>query len=157
MSRSSEVRAVDGRQWNQIDAGKPPQTTTNHHKPLQTTTRIWDDGYSCAGKKTCIFMTFQWWFVVIWGGLPCRQTTTNHCRNTINNAEFGTMCIHVPVKSMPCLFCVMCNVSIITWCLDRCGHFHDVILNWHQIYSIGGATHTYTILIIAHTCQCFSM
>ena len=25
-------------------------------------------------------------------------------------AEFGTVCIHVPVKSIPCLFCVMCNV-----------------------------------------------
>ena len=67
------------------DAGKPPQTTT----------RIWDDGYSCAGKKqlfclsygsfkvakpcwwstmlfantdhskSCIFTMFQWWFVVI--------------------------------------------------------------------------------------------
>ena len=56
---------------------------------------------------------------------------------------------------MPCLFCVMCKVSgryvsIITLCLDRYGHFNDVILNWQQVYSIGGATHTYTILIIAH-------
>ena len=48
---------------------------------------------------------------------------------------------------MPCLFCVMHKVSgryidcsIITWCLERYGHFDDVILNWHHAYSIGGAT-----------------
>ena len=36
-----------------------------------------------------------------------------------------------------------CNsVSIITWYLERYGHFDDVILNWHQAYSLGGATHT---------------
>ena len=44
----------------------------------------------------------------------------------------------------------ICTVSIITWGLDKYGHFNDVILNWHQVYSIGGATHMYTILIIAH-------
>ena len=71
---------------------KPSQTTTNHHKPPQTTARIWDDDYSCAGKKknslskvwllqssqalsverdafanthrpkSCIFPMFRWWF-----------------------------------------------------------------------------------------------
>ena len=40
------------------------------------------------------------------------------------------------------------DLSIITWCLERYGHFNDVILNWHQAYSIGGATHT--PLIIAY-------
>ena len=34
------------------------------------------------------------------------------------------------------------TVSIITWCLDRYGHFNDAILNWHQVYLIGGATCT---------------
>ena len=24
------------------------------------------------------------------------------------------------------------RLSIITWCLERYGHFDDVILNWHQ-------------------------
>ena len=43
----------------------------------------------------------------------------------------------------------ICTVSVITWRLDRYGHFNDVIFNWHQVYSIGGATHTYAILIIA--------
>ena len=36
-------------------------------------------------------------------------------------------------------------VSIITWCLERYGHFDDVILNCQNLYhaySIGGATHT---------------
>ena len=72
------------------------------------------------------------------------------------------MCIHVPVNTMPCLFCVMCNVSWrYMYCkyyylgLDKYGHLNDVILNWHQVYSIGGATHTYTILIIAHVPMIF--
>ena len=34
------------------------------------------------------------------------------------------------------------RLSIINWCLEQFGHFEDVILNWHQAYSIGGATHT---------------
>ena len=51
---------------------------------------------------------------------------------------------------------------------ERYGHFDDVILNWHQVYPVGGATHTPPILIIAKeyivftiyslllpTCQCF--
>ena len=37
------------------------------------------------------------------------------------------------------------RLSIITWCLDRYGHF-DVIVN---------STHTYTILIIAHMSMLF--
>ena len=49
----------------------------------------------------------------------------------------------------------ICTVSIITWGLDRYGHFNDVILNWHQVYSIGGATHTYAIMIIAHVPMLF--
>ena len=36
------------------------------------------------------------------------------------------------------------------------GHFNDVILNWHQVYSIDGATHTYTIVLLP-MCQCFSI
>ena len=60
----------------------------------------------------------------------------------------------MPVNRMPCLFCVMCNVSwrfmycnvsLITWGLDKYGHFNDVILNWHQVYSIGGATHIHNL------------
>ena len=39
----------------------------------------------------------------------------------------------------------ICTVSIITWGLDKYGHFNDVILNWHQVYSIGGATHTHNL------------
>ena len=39
----------------------------------------------------------------------------------------------------------ICNVSIITWGLDKYGHFNDVILNWHQVYSIGGATHIHSL------------
>ena len=39
----------------------------------------------------------------------------------------------------------ICTVNIITCGLLLYGHFNDVILNWHQVYSIGGATHTYTI------------
>ena len=39
-------------------------------------------------------------------------------------------------------------IDFITWCLERYGHFDDVILNWHQAYSIGGATHT--VLMIAY-------
>ena len=35
---------------------------------------------------------------------------------------------------------LVCTVSIVTWGLDRYGHFNDVILNWDQVYSIGGAT-----------------
>ena len=49
----------------------------------------------------------------------------------------------------------ICTVSIITWGLDKYGHFNDVILNWHQVYSIGGATHTCAILIIAHVPMLF--
>ena len=36
----------------------------------------------------------------------------------------------------------ICTVSIITWGLNSYEHFNDIILNWHQVYSIGGATHT---------------
>ena len=39
----------------------------------------------------------------------------------------------------------ICTVSIITWGLDKYGHFIDVILNWHQVYSIGGATHIHNL------------
>ena len=39
----------------------------------------------------------------------------------------------------------ICTVSIITWGLDKYGHFNDVILNWHQVYSIGGATHIHNL------------
>ena len=49
-----------------------PHTTTNHHqnvgigsetrddagKPPQTNTRIWDDGYSCAGKKQLFCLSY---------------------------------------------------------------------------------------------------
>ena len=40
---------------------------------------------------------------------------------------------------------VLTTVSIITWGLDKYGHFNDVILNWHQVYSIGGATHIHNL------------
>ena len=151
----------------------------NHHKPLQTTTNIsWDDGYSCAGKKqlfclahgvgearcllvkhdafanthnskSCKFTMYQWWFVVIWGGLPGRQTTTNHYRNAVNMQNLGRcvfMCRWIGCRGC-FVWCAMfhgdiCTVSINTWGLNRYGHFNDVILNWHQVYSIGGATHT---------------
>ena len=36
--------------------------------------------------------------------------------------------------------CFMAIYDIITWGLDRFGHFNDVILNWHQVYSIAGLT-----------------
>ena len=39
----------------------------------------------------------------------------------------------------------ICTVSIITWGLDTYGHFNDVILNLHQVYSIGGATHIHNL------------
>ena len=39
---------------------KPPQTTTNHHKSPQTTARIWDDDYSCAGKKQVLSLSKLW-------------------------------------------------------------------------------------------------
>ena len=39
----------------------------------------------------------------------------------------------------------ICTVSIITWGLDKYGHFNDVILNRHQVYSIGGATHIHNL------------
>ena len=42
-------------------------------------------------------------------------------------------------------FMAICTVSIITWGLDKYGHFNDVILNWHQVYSIGGATHIHNL------------
>ena len=44
----------------------------------------------------------------------------------------------------------ICTVSIITWGLDKYGHFNDVILNWHQVYSIGGATHIHNL----NNCPC---
>ena len=49
-----------------------------------------------------------------------------------------------------CDLCAMfhgdiCTVSIITWGLYKYGHFNDVILNWHQVYSIGGATHIHNL------------
>ena len=47
------------------------------------------------------------------------------------------------------------TVNIITWGLLLHGHFNDVILNWHQVYSIGGPTHTYAILIIAQVPMIF--
>ena len=34
---------------------------------------------------------------------------------------------------------------LFTWCLDRYEHCSDVILNWHQVYSIGGATHIHNL------------
>ena len=45
---------------------------------------------------------------------------------------------------------------IITWCLEQYGHFDDVILNWHQAYSIGGATHTPNLndCLHANACLC---
>ena len=51
---------------------------------------------------------------------------------------------------------VLCDAYkyIITWCLERYGHFDDVILNWHHAYSIDGATHTHTIL---NYCQCLKL
>ena len=39
----------------------------------------------------------------------------------------------------------ICTVSIITWGLDKYGHLNYVILNWHQVYSIGGATHIHNL------------
>ena len=60
------------------------------------------------------------------------------------------MHIQVPVNRMPCLFCVMCNVS---WRYMHCKYYYlgfrwvrnDVILNWHQVFSIGGATHIHNL------------
>ena len=124
--------------------------------------------WSTNARCFCEYPSFQIlhiydFSVVVCGYLRRLALYANHHKSPLKRrkySEFGTMCIHVPVKSMPCLFCVMCNVSgrymtvnIITWCLDRYGHLHDVILNWHQAYSIGGATHTYLL----PTCQCFSM
>ena len=41
---------------------------------------------------------------------------------------------------------VQCFMAIcITWGLDKYGHFNDVILNWHQVHSIGGATHIHNL------------
>ena len=58
------------------------------------------------------------------------------------------MCIRVPVKSV----LVLCDVQGFRAIYIDCkyyylvfravGHFDDVILNWHQAYSIGGATVT---------------
>ena len=86
-------------------------------------------------SKSCIFTMFLWWFVVIWGGLPCRQTT-NHYQNAIKIWDDVYSCTNEKNAVL-----VLCDVQcFITWCLDRYGHFNDVILNWHQVYSIGGAT-----------------
>ena len=112
---------------------KPPQTIANHHKSPQTTT----NHHSCAGKKQVVCLShgsfkvasricgarcFREYpsvqilhiydvSVVVCGDLLglalYRQTTTNHHRNAVNNKKFGMMCICVPVKSMPRLFCVM--------------------------------------------------
>ena len=52
------------------------------------------------------------------------------------------VCMHVCMHA--CMYACM-YVSIITWCLERYGHFDDVILNCQNLYhaySIGGATHT---------------
>ena len=60
-------------------------------------------------------------------------------------------CMHVCTMHVLCMHacmhvCIYCMyVSIITWCLERYGHFDDVILscqNLYHAYSIGGATHT---------------
>ena len=51
-------------------------------------------------------------------------------------------CMHVCMYA--CMHIYM-YVSIITWCLERYGHFDDVILNCQNLYhaySIGGATYT---------------
>ena len=110
------------------------ENKANHHQPLQTTISIWDGGYSRAGKKqavclkvsllqsshamsverdafanthrskSCIFTTYRWWFAAasLVGKPPPKRR---------NYAEFGTLCISVPVKSMPSVFCVMYKVS----------------------------------------------
>ena len=49
------------------------QTTTNYRKSPQTTTRIWDDGYSCAGKKQLFCLSYGsfkvakpcWWSTML--------------------------------------------------------------------------------------------
>ena len=85
------TRIWDDRQWNQRDAGKPPQTTANHWKPppefgmmvirvlvkasilsklwlVQSSQAVLVEHNAFANthhSKSCIFTTFQWWFVVI--------------------------------------------------------------------------------------------
>ena len=114
----------------------------NHHKPPQTTTRIWDYGYSCAGKGKylsklwlvqssqgpsrvggarcfCEYPSFQILHIYDFSVVVCvylRRLAlyANHHKSPPKRrkySEFGTMCIHGPVKSMPCLFCVICHVS----------------------------------------------
>ena len=48
------------------------------------------------------------------------------------------------------MYCIYIIISIITWGLDKYGHFNDVILNWHQVYSIGCATHIHNHTIMPH-------
>ena len=50
---------------------------------------------------------------------------------------------------------ISCTVSVITWSLDKYGHFNDVILNWHHAGIVNRWRHTYTILIIAHVPMLF--
>ena len=150
---------------------KPETMQANHHKPLQTTTKIWIDGYSCAGKKQLFCLSYGsfkvaipcwwstmllripiipnpaclrcisgglWWFEAACGDL--RQTTTNHYRNAVNMQNLGRcvfMCRWIGCRAC-FVWCAMfhgdtCTVSIITWGLNRYGHFNDVILNWHQV------------------------
>ena len=60
---------------------------------------------------------------------PVWTRATGHELVAIDRARFGKMsCGH--------------GLSITTWCLERYGLLDDGILNWHQAYSIGGATHT---------------
>ena len=131
-------------QWNQRRCS---QTTTNHRKPppefgmvirvLEKATilsKLWliqsgqamlvehDAFANTDHSKFCIFTMFQFWFVVIWGGLPCRQTTTNHYRNAVNMQNLGRcvfMCRWIGCRAC-FVWCAMfhgdiCTVSIITW------------------------------------------
>ena len=50
--------------------------------------------------------------VVVCGDLRQLALYANHNKSPLKGrkyAEFGMMCIHVPVKTMACLFCVMHN------------------------------------------------
>ena len=104
---------------------KPPQITANHHScagKKQVPVVCLSHGSFKVASRICGARCFREYpsvqilhiydvSVVVCGDLLglalYRQTTTNHYRNAVNNTKFGMMCICVPVKSMPRLFCVM--------------------------------------------------
>ena len=95
---------------------------------------------------------FRWWFAAA-------SLVSNPPPKRRKYAEFGTMCIRVPVKSMPCLFCVMYKVYIYFYKYYYLVFRAVRTLRWCHLELAPGVLnrwrHTHPILIIAYTPMLF--